>query len=182
MLALAVGLLLFAAGITAYTRVVESSAVEAGAQMISDELTDAREDAVTQNLAVEVRFYQVAVPGRPTAYGSLQLHWIKGDGTTPPADKPLFLPRAAVIDATAVHSSLVTTNTQVPRADPSDPRIDGLTRAFHFLPNGSTDLAPTGKWLLTVRAATQFNPAKFPADWACVEVDAVTGRTQIYRP
>jgi len=182
-LALAVLLALFYFGITAYTRIVEASAVEAGAQMINDQLADARQDAISQNMAVEVRLYETApVPGRPTAYGSLQLRWKESDGTTPPAARPLLLPQAAVIDATAVHSTLVTTNTEPPTADATDLRIDPLTRAFHFLPNGSTDLAPTGQWTLTVRAATQFNPANFPANWACVEVDPVTGRTQIYRP
>jgi hypothetical protein len=35
---------------------------------------------------------------------------------------------------------------------------------------------------MTVRAANQSDPAHFPANWACVAIDATTGRTQIYRP
>jgi uncharacterized protein (TIGR02596 family) len=180
---MAVMLILVSIGIAGYTRLIDSATIDAGAQQMNDLLTEARQDAINQNTAVEVRLYQAAaVTGRPIAYGVVQLRWIKSDGTTPPAGRPFFLPQAAVIDATSVHSSLVTTNTEVPTADPTDLRINPLTRAFHFLPSGSTDLATTGKWLLTLRAASQSDPAHFPANWACVEVDPVTGRTQIYRP
>jgi uncharacterized protein (TIGR02596 family) len=170
-------------GMAGYARLIDSAAIDAGGQMVNDLLTEASQDAVSQNTAVEVRLYDVAsAPGQPTAYGSLQLRWMKSDGTTPPASPLLVLPQAAVIDDTPSHSSLVTINAEAPTADPTDPRINALTRAFHFLPDGSTDLAASGKWLLTLRALAQSNPARFPANWACVEIDPVTGRAQLYRP
>jgi uncharacterized protein (TIGR02596 family) len=182
-LAMVVGLVVLFLGMAGYARLVDSAAIDAGGQMVNDLLTEARQDAVSQNTAVEVRLYDTTpAPGQPTAYGSLQLRWMRSDGTTPPASPLLVLPQAAVIDATPSHSSLVTLNAETPTADPTDPRIDALTRSFHFLPDGSTDLAASGKWLLTLRALAQSNPARFPANWACVEIDPVTGRAQLYRP
>ena len=178
---LMVALLFFS--FAAYSHVVESTAVDAGAQLVSDALVEARQDALVQNTPVEVRFYAVtSTAGAPPAYGSLALRWVKSDGTTPPVARMVILPVAAVMDATPAHSSLVTINAQTPAADATDPRLNALTRDFHFLPDGSTDLASTGKWLVTVRAAAKSDPANFPANWACVEIDPVTGRTQVYRP
>jgi uncharacterized protein (TIGR02596 family) len=179
LVATTVVLILLCLSVAGYTRFIEATAVSGAAQMVSDALTEARQDAVAQNGTIEVRFY--AASGG-NAYNALQLRWHNADGTTPPAAPAILLPAEAVIDATAVHSSLVTTNSQTPAADATDPRLDGLTRCFHFLPDGSTDLAASGKWTLTVRAASQSDPANFPVNWACVEVDSVTGHVQVYRP
>jgi uncharacterized protein (TIGR02596 family) len=176
-LAMAVVLVLFFLSTAAYSRFIESTAIDGGAQLVSDALTEARQDAVTQNDTVEVRLY--AAPGG-NAYDALQLHWHQADGATPAAAPVILLPPTAVIDATAAHLALVTTHPDAPAADPADPRFDAGTLCFHFLPDGSTDLAAQG--MVTIRAASQSNPAKFPANWACLEIDPLTGRTQVYRP
>jgi len=177
--AMGISLVLVCLSVVGYTRFIESTAIDSGASMVNDALTEARQDAVTQNNMVEVRFY-AATAGN--AYDALQLRWHNTDGTTPAAAPAIVLPTAAVIDATTIHSSLVTTNTEAPASDATDPRLNALTRCFHFLPDGSTDLAATGKWMVTIRALSQSNPANFPANWACVEIDPLTGRTQVYRP
>jgi hypothetical protein len=62
---------------------------------------EARQNAVAQNITVEGRIYDLpAQSGSPPVYAALQLHWLKADGTTPPVNKPLFLPASVVIDAT----------------------------------------------------------------------------------
>ena len=177
LLAMAVALILLYLSAAGYTRLIESAAIDGGAQMVNDTLTEARQDAMTQNETVEVRLY--AAPAG-NAYTGLQLHWRHADGTTPAAAPAVILPSAAVIDATPAHFALVTTPENAPASDPGDPRFNPVTRCFHFLPDGSTDL--TAKGVLTVRAATQADPAKFPANRACVEVDPMTGRAQVYRP
>lgn len=178
-LALAVALILVCLSVFGYTRVIESAAVESGGSLVDDAFTEARQDAVTQNNTVEVRLY-AAADGK--IYDALQLRWHDTDGTTPAIAPVVFLPSAAVIDATTLHSSLVTTNAEAPAADATDPRLNHFTRCFHFLSDGSTDLAVPGPWMVTIRAASQSDPAHFPANWVCVEVDPQTGRSQIYRP
>jgi len=166
-----------------YTATVQAAAVSAGANMISDALTEARTSAVAQNTTVEVRIYDLPPqPGAAPVYDALQLHWLKTDGTTPPVASATLLPAWIVIDATAAHSPLIAANTQIATPDAGDTRLNSQTRVFHFLPDGSTDLNPATNWFMTVRAATQSDPANFPSNWACIVVDATSGRPQIYRP
>ena len=165
--------------IAGLSRLMEANALGTASQMVRDCLADGRQEAVAQNITVEVRLY-AATSG--TGYQALQLHVRNADGTATSLAGLVILPAAAVIDATASHSSLVTTNVQTPAADTSDPRLNAQTRCFHFLPTGATDLAPPGPWQLTVRGAAFSDPARFPANWACVTLDPVTGRAQIYRP
>jgi len=166
-----------------YSATVQATAVTTGADMISDVLTEGRSDAVAQNTTVEVRIYDLPPqPGAAPVYGALQLHWLKANGTTPPVASPALLPAWVVIDATPAHSPLIAANSETATPDASDSRLNSQTRVFHFLPDGSTDLNPATNWFLTVRAATQSDPAHFPSNWASVTVDATTGRPQIYRP
>ena len=160
-------------------RMMDANALDAAAQMVGDGLAEGRQDAVAQNITVEVRLYAAA---DGNGYNALQLHAWNADGTASALATPVFLPAAVVIDATASHSSLVAANTQAPAADPGDPRLNAQTRCFHFLPTGATDLAAPGPWQLTLRGTVQADPAHFPANWACLTVDAATGRAQLYRP
>ena len=166
-----------------YSATVQAAAVTTGADMLSDALTEGRASAVAQNTTVEVRIYDLPPqPGAAPVYDALQLHWLKANGTTPPVASPLLLPAWVVIDATAAHSPLIAANGQTATPDASDTRLNSQTRVFHFLPDGSTDLNPATNWFMTVRAATQSDPANFPSNWACIAVDATTGRSRIYRP
>lgn len=166
-----------------YSATVQAAAVTTGAEMISDALTEARTSAVAQNTTVEVRIYDLPPQsGASPVYDALQLHWVKADLTTPPVASPLLLPAWIVIDATETHSTLIAANTNIPPLDTGDTRLNSQTRVFHFLPDGSTDLNPATNWFMTVRAASQSDPAHFPSNWACIQVDATTGRAQIYRP
>jgi len=177
---IAVGVALASKG---YAVMMQSAAVSTGAAMISDVLTEGRRDAVAQNTTVEVRIYNLPPQaGGTPVYDAVQLHWVEANATTPPVNAVLFLPAWVVIDATAAHSPLIASNTNVASTDASDPRLNSQTRVFHFLPDGSTDLNPATNWFMTVRAATQSDPACFPSDWASVQVDATTGRAQVYRP
>ncbi len=154
-----------------YSAAVQASAVGTGADMISDAMVEARASAVAENTTVEVRIYDLPpAPGTNPAYDVLQLHWLKPDGTTPAVARPVLLTPYAAIDETALHSPLIAANTQTATPD------------FHFLPDGSTDLSPATTWFLTVRPVNQSDPARFPSNWACVSVDATTGRPQVYRP
>jgi len=183
LLVLAVLAGVIALAIEGYSATVQSTAVTAGADMISDMLTEGRTSAVAQNTTVEVRIYNLPPqPGAVPVYNALQLRWLKPGGTTPPVTSPLLLPAWVVIDATAAHSTLIAANTNIATPDLNDARLNSRTRVFHFLPDGSTDLNPATNWFMTVRAATQSDPAHFPSNWACIAVDAATGRPQIYRP
>jgi uncharacterized protein (TIGR02596 family) len=171
------------AGAAAYFAVIQATALDAATQLLGDFFAEARQDAVTQNMTVEVRLYQVpgAIDATPV-YREMQLHWLEANGTTPPIRPPLALPASVVLDATAVHSSLIAGNAEAVPTDTGDPLLNKQTRVFHFLSDGSTDLNPAGSWFLTLRAAAQADPTHFPVNWACLTLDPVTGRVQIFRP
>jgi uncharacterized protein (TIGR02596 family) len=174
---------LIAATLTGYSIVTQAAALTFAAQQMTDFLTEARDDAVAKNTTVEVRLYDVPGPGVATpAYRAAQLYWIKSDHTTPAVNAPIFLPASVVIDPTAAHSSILANNLEVATPDAADPRINGQTRVFHFLGDGSTDLPATQSWFLTLRAVTQSDPAHFPSNWACITLDPTTGRVQAFRP
>ena len=175
-LALVAGLT--AIGLKGYGVFSQAAALTTGAEEASDLLAEGRDDAITQNITVEVRLYADA----GGVYRAAQLHWLKSDGTRPALRPPFFLPTSAVFDGTAAHSSLIAANPDTVGPDAGDPRVNGLTRAFHFLSDGSTDLSPGAKWFLTLRAATQSDPANFPSNWACLMIDPATGRVSILRP
>jgi uncharacterized protein (TIGR02596 family) len=183
LLAMSLIAVLTAAGLAAYSSIAQATALTEAAQQVSDLLAEGRANATAQNTTVEVRFYDLPGSTDPTpGYRALQLHWLKADGTKPAVQALLFLPALVVIDGTAAHSTLIGANNIATGTDPADPYLNSQTRVFHFLADGSTDLASGGSWFVTVRAATQNNPANFPANWASVAVDPVTGRAQVYRP
>jgi uncharacterized protein (TIGR02596 family) len=183
LLAMALVAALVAATLAAYASITQATALTAGAQELSDLLTEARDDAVAKNTTVEVRLYDVPGQGATTAdYRVAQLYWINSDGTTPAIGAPLFLPTAIVIDSTAAHSTLIANNIEAPTPDSADSRINAQTRVFHFLADGSTDLPATQSWFLTLRSTNQSDPAKFPGNWACLTLDPTTGRVQVFRP
>jgi len=180
-LMLVAGLIVLA--IEGYSATVQTLAITTGADMIRDALTEGRSDAVAQNTTVKVRIYDLPPqPGAAPVYDALQLHWLKADASTPAVNKVLFLPAWVVIDATAAHSPLIAATSQTANPDASDARLNSQTRVFHFLPDGTTDLNPATNWFMTVRATSQSDPAHFPSNWACIAIDATTGRPQIYRP
>jgi uncharacterized protein (TIGR02596 family) len=162
---------------------LQAVAVTSGASLVENALNEGRTFAVAQNSTVEVRLYDVPrETGGTPSYHALQLHWVKADGSTPAAERVVSLPAGAVIDPTATHSTLIGVNSQTRAPDAVDWNLNAQTRVFHFLPDGSTDLSPATNWFLTVRAASQSDTAHFPANWACVRVDAATGKMTVFRP
>ncbi len=181
---LALLLTMAALTLAGYSALTQAAALNTAAAALGDLLAEGRQDAVTDNLTVEVRFYDLPGPvPTPPVFRTVQLHWLKPDGTTPAIDAPLFLPNLVVADATAAHSTLLSAaNPDAATPDSTDRLLDGNTRVFRFLPDGSIDLDPAKSWFLTLRAATRSDPAHFPSDWACLTVDPATGRVQMYRP
>jgi prepilin-type N-terminal cleavage/methylation domain-containing protein len=117
-LAMTIAAIVVCLSVAGYTRFIEATAIDGAAQMVNDVLTEARQDAVTQNKTVEVRLY--AASGG-NAYDALQLHWVDSDGTTPAAAPAVILPQAAVIDATPSHLAVVTTHLDATAAKSVEP-------------------------------------------------------------
>jgi uncharacterized protein (TIGR02596 family) len=180
---LAIVAALTTAGLAGFGSMMLSTALGTGADQLRDALGAAQHAAVTQNLPVEVRFYAVPGPGgMGSYYRAVQARALNPDGSITPVAPVMTLPAGVTIDPTAAHSPLIGSNPATATNDPSDPLLNGQTRVFHFLPDGSTDLPAATSWFVTLRAATASDPANFPSNWACLALDPTTGRAQIYRP
>jgi uncharacterized protein (TIGR02596 family) len=174
---------LAALGLSGYASASRATALTTDAERLKETLEEARQTAVTQNTSVEMRFYaSPGLGGGPIVYCAWQGHEVKADGTVVALSPVVALNVTVALDATAAHSPLLAANTEQAAADAGDPRLNGQTRVFHFLSDGSTDLDPSTLWFVTLRAASAADPAHFPANWACVTLDPTTGRVQVYRP
>lgn len=187
----------------AMNTVLKGSQLTQGAQMVGDQLSLARQAALSSNRCVEVRFYQYGdpqIPGEqpsnPSAgkYRALQLFQVQETGATLPMGKMQVLPSSIIFDSGATLSTLFG-STLVRNAaswTASDPKIS-LPRigtnynccAFRFLPDGSTNLSPaTGSsWFTTLHAINdQDSLPSPPANFFTIQVDPTNGHIKTFRP
>lgn len=54
--------------------------------------------------------------------------------------------------------------------------------AIRFRPDGSTDLAETGQWYLTLLDNSQADPTTLPSNFYTIQMDPITAKLEIYRP
>lgn len=176
-----------------------------------DEISLARQHALTRNRVVEVRFYRFAdseLPGEVTTdpssghYRALQFFEMSEAGIMVPAGKVIRLPDAVIMNPGPTLSSLIGhfTDPSRPNAsrDPELPRGVGHDYeyiSFRFFPDGSTSLSPTGtdgtstaggKWFITVHAESDLNRTKEntqpPPNFFTWMIDPVSGTSKVLRP
>jgi len=181
--------------------VVNNSRLTQAASLLSNQLSYARQYAMTRNRSIEVRFIRFqdpeAVPSDGSTTGSTQFHAIQllevqDGGATISIGKIEFLPDATVLCADA-RSSLLNGETASQIAKVPAPGVDApLPRgvemhydyvSFRYLPDGSTNLAANHNWFVTaVAAKDQLRSTKLPANFFILQIDPVNGITRPFRP
>ena len=207
--------------VPAVTSMLKGSQLTQGSQMVIDQIALARQTALSRNRSVEVRFYKYADPETPGEdvekketwlLHGLQTFEILDNGAALPIGPIQRLP-TNVIMSEGVLSTLISGRTTDPSkkfTDPtdSDPKIPGLPSnlttkaqyvyaALRFLPDGSTDLPPTGtvsgenkgdSWYITLVNPKDVNATALgvkngeAANYFTLQIDPVTGSTRSYRP
>jgi len=191
--------------IPAMNTILKGSYLSQGSGILVGQLNLARQQAISRNRQVEVRFYRFAdseIPGEnkddPStgSFRALQLFEIR-DGVALPIDKIQRLPGPVVFSYTETDegiSSILDGKSFIRKAgfgtyggaDPRLPRVDLKYEyvALRFMPDGSTDRKATSKWFITVMEgnAKQESPNKPPANFFTVQVDPVSGTTRNFRP
>jgi uncharacterized protein (TIGR02596 family) len=190
---------------------LKGSSLTQAANLLRDQVSLARQHALSKNRVVELRFYRFGDPEQPGEkaedpstgfFRGLQFFEI-GDGGVPiPVGKVARFPDSMMMHAsggggssslstlleTDIASRLVTKGALSPN-DPELPR--GVKRnydyvAFRFLPDGSTNLPPTGtKWFITVHAASDLPKAtggQPPPNFFTWMIDPVSGTSKVFRP
>jgi len=164
-----------------------------GTQMILDQLSLARQVAISKNRVVEMRFYRLVDPSAAAGrqgYRAVQSFELQDDGTAKPLDKIRRLPEGIILDSGDTLSPLLgtarakvwtTNDTQVPL-----PQIGTSynTSAVRLRPDGSTDLPVAGQpWFATFHYENKGDALpSLPANFAMIQIDPWNGQTLLFRP
>jgi uncharacterized protein (TIGR02596 family) len=198
--------LLLAIAVPVTIGVWRSLLISQGGETIHSQLELARQTALARNRTVEVRFCRASPGASFNAIMPLVCVATSPTGiyVYSAIGKPSFLPVGAIIDAGATLSTLLnqtnapTSNAPVHSPNATDPTLGSLQLnyqyvAFHFKPDGSTDLIPetsastntnnTNLWFLTVHTATDGDSLlAAPKNFYTIQIDAYNGHLVDYRP
>ena len=205
--------------VPAVTTMIRGSQLSQGSQMVTDQLSLARSTALGRNRSVEIRFYKFSDPENPGEdpknpaagnFRALQVFEVLDNGALVPAAPIQRLPSNVIMNEGRLSTildkaerTLVTTPTS---SDPEMPDTD-IGRKYHYtalryLPDGSTDLPPSGtlydrpkrtkgdSWYITVHGThvrkndgeTDGATSIMPDNYFTVQIDPITGSTRSYRP
>ncbi len=197
--------------------VLKGTALTTASSTLVDQMSLARQHAISKNRSVEVRLYRFVDPETPgddiaTAdqpagkFRALQYFEIGDAGKILPVGKFQRLPDSIMMNASEKLSTLlgeepakiVTADKLDKTVDPELPRGVGLKydyRAFHFLPDGTTDLPPLGttgkdssggRWYITIHAINDQPRTKGntepPPNFFTWMIDPVSGTSKSFRP
>jgi len=179
-------------------QLLKGSSLTQAANSLTDQTATARQQALTRNRSVEVRFYSFAdpeLPGDVAQYRALQYFEITDSGIPNPTGKFVRFPDTVIMNSDSTLSSVLGSLTakQPGANDPDLPR--GVAKnytyvAFRYQPDGSTSLSPTGGpsnglWFITVHLLSDLGRAQGgnpPPNFFTWMVDPVSGSTKILRP
>lgn len=190
--------------VPAASTILRGSKLTQASQIVTDQISLARQTALTRNRSMEVRFIRFGDPETPGESASdpstghfraMQVFEVLESGVAVPLDKPQLLPQSVIMNPSAELSSLIGGSSQkTTKATNSDPELPrGIARnyeyvAFRFLEDGSTNLSPTGgaaagKWFVTLHNANEkVSGSTPPANFFTLQIDPVSGATKLFRP
>lgn len=182
--------------VPAANTILRGSQLTQAAQLVSGQLSLARQQALTRNRSIEVRFFQYAdgeqpgeQPDSPESgkYRAIQMFEVLENGVPIPLSKLERLPVSIVFNDKALSTIIEDKTPQAPT--PSDPELPrGVNKhykyvSFRFRPDGSTDLSPIKQWYITLHSLTdEVQGSTPPPNFFTVQIDPVSGSTRNYRP
>jgi len=169
--------------------VTRSANLVNAAQRVGDQLTLARQAAVTRNLPVEVRFYEVpdwdAAPGDAAQYWRAVQTFVRDGTTATPLARPVLLPaRVAINDGRSpLWDRMTNTGTA------ALPGFGSRSyRAITFRPNAMVDgfdgdnFNPAQAYLVLHHENEAGDGDALPANFAVVQLNPLTGKVTVLRP
>lgn len=183
--AMAIGIILLSLSAAALLSITRAGNITTAGNQVLDLMARARQNAMSENARVEVRFYKLPETGSNTiAYRALRAVLIRQDGGTRDVSALQKLPSGIVISDEAEQNTLFQATIEEYEDLPDHPQTS--YRAICFLPNGQTDLdlRPGSKWFLTLYDGNAAARASdhLPANYAVVRLDAFTGSARVLRP
>ncbi len=154
--------------------------LNAAGQMVADQLALARQEAVSKNRDMEVRFYRLA-DGGAASWRALQLLRIEQSGTgaiTVASSRLCTLPKGIEIADDTLSPLISSSSRSGTAALPAQGSV--AYRAFRFRADGSLEAtAGNHHYLTLVSAADSANP---PANYYTIQISPLTGKVSVFRP
>lgn len=189
--------IVFSLVLPALNAVFRSYQLDSTGQLMVNQLNLARQTALSQGRAVEVRFYYLpdynaSVSGAPSVYRGMQ-SFLDSDGTASvPVNataivKPVFFPAPVVISTSTMPSPvsplLPTTPSPSDTTHPLPNYQENYKYAvFHFGPNGSTDLSSGANSLTLILESDKAATNGLPANFQTITIDPLSGTVRTFRP
>jgi uncharacterized protein (TIGR02596 family) len=173
--------------------VLRGSALTRGSDQVIGVLNAARQNAMTRNVPVEVRFYSFDDPEMPGVDSYCQ--GLQAFAMTPtnnsvifaPITKVVQLPPGIVITTNPSLTSIVANSTN--RGTNRIPRVgtNYTFSSFQYYRNGMTDLLyrPAGmitNWNITIINRVNDTGGGLPTNFTTITIDPYNGQSRIFRP
>ena len=196
---LAIIAILTAAAVPAISSTMRAYQLETTSQTVVNQLSLARQNALSINQCVEVRFYYLPdynqpVSATPAVYRAMQCFSqgapnASGTSVLTPLTKPCFFP-APIIVSMAISpnpvSPLLSTSPATPATtDLSLPVYGSNYRysSFQFKPNGSAgSLSSTSNSMTLVIQNDALGSTGLPKNYVTLQVDPLVGTVRAFRP
>jgi uncharacterized protein (TIGR02596 family) len=156
-----------------------------GGQQIADQIMLGRQNALTRNRNVEVRFIQVDKPPTP-GYRAVQIWMVDETGLNRiPISRMVTLPDGVLVSPDTAMSPLIFGDGATVSGRADFPSLGSCEyRGFRFRANGQTDI-PTGSGTNTVNYVTlqgANDTEKPPRNFFAIQVNPLTGTVATFRP
>lgn len=167
--------------VPAMSSMMRASTLSRGGQVVGDMLSVARQEAVTRNRDVEVRFYYLTNEG-VKGWRAMQLWKLEQTANGPATNtssRVTLLPDGVVI---AINDSLSPLVSDSPHSGTVNLAAYGSTpyKSFRFRPNGATEIAVGDSNFLTLVPSSDSTTR--PANFYTLQVDSLTGKAKVIRP
>lgn len=182
LLVIGVAVVLMALMAPAFTSITTGSRLNQAGQLVGDVLSLARQEAVSRNREVQVRFYQLDDDDTP-GWRAVQA-WMIEQGDSGAVETPItrlqILPVPMLIAESAALSPLIT-SPSVSGTSPVAGRSGGpyAYAGVRFRPTGGLGQS-TGGSFLTIHSATDSGSP--PQNYYTLQINPITGRLDVYRP
>lgn len=164
--------------------IVRASKLNAGVNIVVDQINYARQTALANSGRVEVRFYQMAPSGgTSTNFCGIRSFLISPTGAATPLSPVRQLPSPIVVSDRTNESTLFRSDAKYSGAETLPNSITAPFYKFSFSPSGRTDFESGRNWFVTLYDGTVAGAStNLPKNYAVLQVDAFTGNVRIFRP
>ncbi len=177
--------LVAAFAVPAASTVLKGNDLTQAGQLLSNQIALGRQEALSLNRPVEVRFYKAhdtTAAGTEEYYQSLQRFVCEEDGSFKPLGKVQRLPSTILMDSSDALSPLISKGLVVPTPASTKALKVTAAKGFRFLPDGSTNLAHNQIWFLTAHGVQTGEKDAPPPNFFTVQVDPSNGNIRYFRP